>query len=744
MDVYFYFIILLFILAIVDLIVGVSNDAVNFLNSAIGSKVASFKTIFLIASVGIIMGAIFSEGMMQIARNGIFSPSYFTFQQVMIIFLAVMLTDVLLIDFYNTLGLPTSTTVSLIFELLGASFAIGLIIIYAGGNDALRMTQLINHESAVTIISGIFLSVLISFVVGSIVQYFARLLFSFKFEKSVKQFGALFGGLSVTTIVYFLLIKGAKGSALINEAQSVWIEENTWYLLGGSFAAFTLFIAIGMRWFKLHPLKLVVLLGTFALAMAFAGNDLVNFIGVSIAGMGAFQLWVESQQGTDSILMGGLNAATQTPFWILFSAGIIMIITLWTNAKSKKVTETEVSLGSQEDGQEKFTPNMLSRLIVGGAIRIGSVFSLLLPDDLKAKINKRFVRKKKKKGDGEKASFDLVRASINLLVSSALIAYGTANKLPLSTTFVTFMVAMGSSFADQAWGRETAVFRVAGVIRVIGGWVLTSVFAFVGCAIVAIFLYYSFPWGIFVFALIAFVVLIRSHYVFVKKENKDRISLSFTKGHVKSDTQVDIIKVFENVTDILAVCNSSLRNSSVKELKRVKKDLDKYLEESIDSTEAIFRNIQKIDNISSSTARNYLVAFGRLQNIHQSVLLISDVCIEHVSNHHKLPSQKYCDKLASYITEIQSLIKTIQTTVKSQDPFDQSVLDQSAHIAGRIDRHLDKQLQLFREGIIGNRLGFLQMRILLEIKELVQEMVLIASEFKFSASTKEEKNKLQA
>lgn len=742
MDVYFYFIILLFILAIVDLIVGVSNDAVNFLNSAIGSKVASYKTIFIIASVGILMGAIFSEGMMQIARNGIFSPSYFTFQQVMIIFLAVMLTDILLLDFYNTLGLPTSTTVSLVFELLGASFAVGLLVIYAGGNAAVKMTQLINYESALTIISGIFLSVLISFVVGSIVQYFARLLFSFKFDKSVKRYGAVFGGMSVTTIVYFLLIKGAKGSSLINQAQNEWIAANTWYLLGGCFLLFSVIIAIGMRWWKLHPLKLVVLLGTFALAMAFAGNDLVNFIGVSIAGMSSFQIWIDSQQATDSMLMEGLNAATKTPFWILFSAGIIMIITLWTNAKSKKVTETEVSLGSQDDGQEKFTPNMLSRLIVGGAIRIGSVFSFIVPDNVKAKIDKRFVRKKKKKGDGEKASFDLVRAAINLLVSSALIAYGTSYKLPLSTTFVTFMVAMGSSFADQAWGRETAVYRVAGVIRVIGGWVLTSVFAFVGCSIVALILYYTFPEGIFVFALLAFFLLIRSHYVFVKKANNDRLSLTFTKGHVKADTEVDVIKIFENVTEILAVCNASLRNSSVKELKKVKKNLDKYLEESIDSTEAVFRNIQKIDNISASTARNYLVAFGRMQNIHQSVLLISDVCIEHVSNHHKLPSPKYCDKLASYITDIQSLVKTIHATVSSQDSSYQSVLDKSNHITERIDRTLDKQLHLFREGIIGNRLGFLQIRILLELKELIQEMVMISTEFNFSA--REEKNKLKA
>lgn len=742
MDVYFYFIILLFILAIVDLIVGVSNDAVNFLNSAIGSKVASYKTIFIIASVGILMGAIFSEGMMQIARNGIFSPSYFTFQQVMIIFLAVMLTDILLLDFYNTLGLPTSTTVSLIFELLGASFAVGLLVIYAGGNAAVKMTQLINYESALTIISGIFLSVLISFVVGSIVQYFARLLFSFKFDKSVKRYGAVFGGLSVTTIVYFLLIKGAKGSSLINQAQNEWIETNTWYLLGGCFVLFSIIIAIGMRWWKLHPLKLVVLFGTFALAMAFAGNDLVNFIGVSIAGMSSFQIWIDSQQSTDSMLMEGLNAATKTPFWILFSAGIIMIITLWTNAKSKKVTETEVSLGSQDDGQEKFTPNMLSRLIVGVAIRIGSVFSFIVPDEVKAKIDKRFVRKKKKKGDGEKASFDLVRAAINLLVSSALIAYGTSNKLPLSTTFVTFMVAMGSSFADQAWGRESAVYRVAGVIRVIGGWVLTSVFAFVGCSIVALILYYTFPEGIFVFALLAFFLLIRSHYVFVKKANNDRLSLTFTKGHVKADTEVDVIKIFENVTEILAVCNASLRNSSVKELKKVKKNLDKYLEESIDSTEAVFRNIQKIDNISASTARNYLVAFGRMQNIHQSVLLISDVCIEHVSNHHKLPSPKYCDKLASYITDIQSLVKTIHATVSSEDSSYQSVLDKSNHITERIDRTLDKQLHLFREGIIGNRLGFLQIRILLELKELIQEMVMISTEFNFSA--REEKNKLKA
>ncbi len=737
MEIYFYFVLILFAFGIVDLIVGVSNDAVNFLNSAIGSKVASFRTILIIASVGILLGSIFSDGMMQIARSGIFQPAYFTFEQVMFIFLAVMLTDVILLDFYNNLGLPTSTTVSLVFELLGASFAIGCLVIFSGGEHASALAKYINVSSAMVIIGGIFLSVFISFFVGSFVQYITRIVFSFRLKKSVRRFGPVFAGVAITTIIYFLLIKGAKGSAIITPEQTRWIMENTMYIMTGSLIFFTLLTWMLLSTIKLNPLKLIVLMGTFALAMAFAGNDLVNFIGVAVAGFSSYQVFISSEASADALNMGALNEAVKTPFWLLLSGGLIMVITIWTNTKSRRVTETEISLGNQDDVDEKFKPNNFSRLLVGAALFIGKGISLLVPNVLQAKIQKRFVRKKTKKSK-DKPSFDLVRASVNLLTASALIAFGTSMKLPLSTTFVTFMVSMGSSFADQAWGRESAVYRVAGVLRVIGGWLMTALLAFAGSAIVAVVLFTLEGYGVAILCVFAVLLLVRSHVIFnrqVASESKvvtPVFHITADAGKLLDEHKKEIITSFQNVDDILKVCVQSIKSSEMKAVKNVKGKLKDMMEENNKLNDKIIKYIGKMDYAPSSVAKNYLLVFDRMQNIHQSCLLISEACVTHVSNHHELPEAKYHEALTQLKNGFHSFTKFVSTRILSSETSNMIAIEgQRAELKNQIETMLEDQIYQLKRGQLGNRLALLQIRILLEINDIIREMVEISRMFIF-------------
>ncbi len=736
MDIYLYFVILLFALAAVDLVVGVSNDAANFLNSAIGSRVAPYRTILLVAGVGILLGSVFSDGMMEIARNGIFEPSFFSLDQVMYIFMAVMLTDVILLDFYNSQGLPTSTTVSLIFELLGASFAVGMMVILSSGKEAVPVSEYINYSSALTIIAGIFLSVFLSFFVGSFVQYLARIMFSFRISRTIKRWGAIFAGISITTIVYFLLIKGAKGSAIISKTQSDWIAANTWMLMGSCLVGFTILTWILMKGFKVNPLKIIVLLGTFSLAMAFAGNDLVNFLGVSIAGLNSFQAYVAASR-PDSMNMGVLNEAVRTPFWLLLSAGVVMVVTLWTNAKSKKVTETEVSLGNQDEVNEKFAPNALSRMLVGGSIVVGKIFSTLMPESYKTAVAKRFKRGKKVRKKEDSPSFDLVRASINLVTASALIAFGTANKLPLSTTFVTFMVSMGSSFADQAWGRESAVYRVAGVLRVIGGWLLTALLAFIGCGIVATILFATGKYGVTGMAAIAAFVLIRSHIRFKKNEEKERLktpifNYSASAGAIVREHRKEIMTSFSNVDDILKACIESLRESRVKPLKEVKERLAEMIGENSKLNDRIIKYISKLDGAPSSVAKNYLLVFDRMQNIHQSCLLINEVCVTHVSNHHALPDQKFHEALRVLRSDFHSFVQLTNESLKAEERDRAGMIEQARNeLKSRIEVLLENQIYQLTKGKLGNKLGLLQIRILLEVNDIITEMTEISRMFLF-------------
>jgi phosphate/sulfate permease len=509
MDSFLAIVIVLLILAAADLIVGVSNDAANFLNSAIGSRVASRKIILGVASVGILLGALASSGMMEIARKGIFDPSYFSFADVMIIFLAVMLADIVLLDLYNSLGLPTSTTVSIVFELLGAAMMVGWLKIQFGSTEATSIWQMINTSKLGEIISGIFLSVLIAFTVGAAVMWVARFLLTFRIERSVQRWGSLIAGMAISFIVYFMLVKGLKGTDLMKGPTGTWVNANIISVMASTFLGLTALAYLLQRTVAMNPLRLVVLAGTFALAMAFAGNDLVNFIGVPITGLQAFHMWQGSGVEAEAFMMSDMAGAASTPSYLLYIAGGVMMLTLWFSAKARKVSATEVNLARKGEGHERFRSNLLARAIVRGAQRSGHLFTTLLGRRGRTVINKRFSSHGLQSKDGP--AFDLLRAAMNLMVSSVLIAAATKLQLPLSTTYVTFMVAMGTSLSDRAWGAETAPQRVAGVLNVIAGWLFTALLAFVAAAVMALIIHYGGNWmGVVLFVLVGAIV-IRSH-----------------------------------------------------------------------------------------------------------------------------------------------------------------------------------------------------------------------------------------
>ena len=517
--IYLCIVIFLFVLAVFDLVVGVSNDAVNFLQSAVGAKAASFKTILFIAGIGVFIGAALSNGMMDIARHGIYQPEHFYFAEIMCILLAVMLTDVVLLDVFNTMGMPTSTTVSMVFELLGGTFALALIKVY--GSDTLGLGDLINTDKALSVIMAIFVSVAIAFFFGMLVQWLARIVFTFNYTKKMKYSIGIFGGIAATSIIYFMLIKGLKDSSFMTPENKHWIQENTAMLIGCFFVFFTILMQV-LHWCKVNVFKIVVLLGTFALALAFAGNDLVNFIGVPLAGYSSFIDYTTNgtAAGPDGFLMTSLLGPAKTPWYFLIGAGAIMVYALCTSKKAHNVIKTSVDLSRQDEGEESFGSTPIARTLVRFSMTIANGLSKVMPESGKRWIETRFQKDEAIIADG--AAFDLVRASINLVLAGLLIALGTSLKLPLSTTYVTFMVAMGTSLADRAWGRDSAVYRITGVLSVIGGWFITAGAAFTICFFVALVLHYGGNISIIALIGIAIFILIRSQVMYKKRKAKEQ------------------------------------------------------------------------------------------------------------------------------------------------------------------------------------------------------------------------------
>lgn len=643
-NIYFFMVIALAILAITDLVVGVSNDAVNFLNSAIGSKAISFRTIMIVASLGIGFGALSSSGMMEVARKGIFNPSEFMFSEIMIIFMAVMITDILLLDFFNTLGMPTSTTVSIVFELLGASVAISLVKIYAANGSIGELIQYINTAKATEIIFGILLSVIVAFSVGAIVQFISRVLISFKFEHNPKWVEAIFGGLAASAIIYFIMVKGLNSASIIPQDILNFIGQSPAQFICLNILIWTIICLFYSLFLNGNVYKMIIVVGTFALAMAFAGNDLVNFIGVPIAAFQAYETWTGSGMAAESLPMVDLSRAVQTPTLLLLASGLIMIVTLWFSSKAKSVVKTSVDLSRQDEGEERFQPNFLSRQIVKLSSAAFDNFLKIIPKNVLSNIDLRYELPAKttmKVKSKDAPAFDLVRAAVNLMVASVLISLATSKKLPLSTTYVTFMVAMGTSLADRAWGFESAVYRVAGVLNVIGGWFFTAISAFIAAALIAYLLHLGGFWALVLLLLLAIALISRNYQthraqnkVIQEKDSLRRAQSSSVQG-VMHESAENLGNLIQRTNKIYSLSVNGLGRHNLDILKKGKKAVEKLTKEIEALQNSIFYFINNLDEKSVGNASNfYINLLGHLQDVSQSLEYIFKSAYNHVNNNH--------------------------------------------------------------------------------------------------------------
>ena len=717
-NLYLILVVVLFALAISDLIVGVSNDAVNFLNSAIGSKAAPFKLIMVIAAIGVLVGATFSGGMMEVARKGIFHPEHFFFSEIMIIFLAVMITDVILLDLFNTFGMPTSTTVSIVFELLGGAVAVALIkvsnnseIIVDGIARIGQISDYINSERALLIISGILLSVVISFTVGAIVQWIARLIFSFNIEKTIKYYGGIYGGIAITAITYFILIKGMKGSTYASlemsngEALEDWVKHNSGQIILFSFIGWTVLLQ-ALQWlFKLNILKTIVLVGTFALAMAFAGNDLVNFIGVPLAGYESFKAFIaEPGANADLFSMAVLSGKVKTPTLFLLIAGLVMVVTLWTSKKARSVVETELGLSRQDEGDEKFGSSLLARSIVRTTNNFNTGINKLIPSVISNRVSRNFDSaeyNRRQRSLGKNApEFDMIRASVNLVVASLLISLATSMKLPLSTTYVTFMVAMGTSLTDKAWGRESAVYRITGVLSVIGGWFLTAFSAFTVAFIMANLISYGGIYAIFGLVALALFVIYRTHSIHKKKaKREEKISDLAEEIEIQDESIVqrctnNIIETLGSISSLYNTNLEGLYDFDRKKLKNADKEVQELNKEAKELKNNIPRTIRKLRLDSVETGYYYVQVLDYLREIAHSLTFISKPGFTHIDNNHKPLTDAQKEELKELSLKMSELISSVVVILKSNN-FEKInlAIDLQHEILGLIDKMRKAQLK---------------------------------------------------
>ncbi len=639
--IYLCIIIFLFVLAVFDLMVGVSNDAVNFLNSAVGAKAASFKTILFIAGAGIFIGASLSNGMMDIARHGIYQPEHFYFAEIMCILLAVMLTDVVLLDVFNSMGMPTSTTVSMVFELLGGTFALTLIKVH--NSDTLGLGDLINTDKALSVIMAIFVSVAIAFFFGMLVQWLARMVFTFNYKSNIKYSIALFGGIASTAIVYFMVIKGLKDSSFMTPENKQWVQENTMMLVSCFFVISTILMQI-LHWLKVNVFKVVVLLGTFALALAFAGNDLVNFIGVPLAGYSSFIDYTANgtSVGPDGFLMTSLMGSAKTPWYFLIGAGAVMVYALCTSKKAHAVIKTSVDLSRQDEGEENFGSTPIARTLVRFSLTLANGISRITPPSAKRWIDTRFRKDEAIIADG--AAFDLVRASVNLVLAGLLIAVGTSLKLPLSTTYVTFMVAMGTSLADRAWGRDSAVYRITGVLSVIGGWFITAGAAFTICFFVAMVIHFGGSIAIIALIGLAAFTLIRSQLMYKKKKEKEKGNetlkqlMQATSSHealelMRKHTREELSKVLEYAEQNFELTVTSFLHENLRGLRRAmgSTKFEKQLIKQMKRTGTVA--MCKLDNHTVlEKGLYYYQGNDFASELVYSISRLCEPCLEHIDN----------------------------------------------------------------------------------------------------------------
>lgn len=725
MDIFLIIVVILFVLAISDLVVGVSNDAVNFLNSAIGSKVSSVKLIMIIASIGVLLGATFSSGMMEVARKGIFHPEQFFFAEIMIIFLAVMLTDIILLDMFNTFGLPTSTTVSIVFELLGAAVAVSILKISNNEDSIIQLGEYINTDKALLIITGIFLSIFIAFTIGAIIQYLSRLLFSFRYVRNVKYFGGVWGGVAITGITYFILIKGAKGSSFIQGETLEWIKHHTMLILLYSFIAWSLILQFANWIFKLNILKFIVFVGTFALAMAFAGNDLVNFIGVPLAGLKSYQAFladpiVDPNQMTMTIL----NQSVKSNTILLLIAGGIMIVTLWFSKKARRVVKTSIDLSRQDEGEERFGSSAIARSIVRMALIVSNSFKKITPGRVSKGIQRRFEIADEHAKAKDAPAFDLIRASVNLVVASMLIAFGTSLKLPLSTTYVTFMVAMGTSLTDKAWGTESAVYRVTGVLTVIGGWFLTAIIAFVVALIFATVIYYGGSVAIFILVLVAAFFIIRTHIYQKKKEKEKKESsrLELTEDEVEREkiTEFCSENVIAIITEVLDIYSYTLKALSNEKRKHLKKAL-KWVKQHDKTTSYLKTNINKIlKNLSDDDIEwdyQYVQIIDYLREITHSIKYITFPSFDYVDNNHKPLINEQKEELGMLSNDIEKLFNKVKDCVANK-VYDDEALQLQAVLFEKIEQFQKNLVKRIKNKEIKTKNSMLYLNLLSETKNM--------------------------
>lgn len=667
--IYFGFVVFLFVLAVFDLMVGVSNDAVNFLQSAIGAKVAKFKTILTIAAIGIFTGAAMSNGMMEVARNGVFHPSFFSFQDVMFIFLAVMASDIVLLDIFNTLGMPTSTTVSMVFELLGGTFALALMKV--AGDPSLHVADLMNTSKALTMIMAIFVSVAIAFVVGAFVQYISRTLFTFVYKNnSLKWKIGIFGGLAFTAIIYFMLIKGLGNASFISDAAHEWINTHSWTICGICFVV-TAVLSQVLFALKVNVFKILVLTGTFALAMAFAGNDLVNFIGVPLAGYASFQDYSANAGGDAAgYMMDSLNGPAHTPVLFLIAAGLIMVISLATSKKAFNVVKTSVDLARQDAGDEMFGSSKMARVLVRFSTNTASALSELVPNGVKRWFAKRFDNENVVLPQG--AAFDEIRATVNLVVSSLLIALGTSLTLPLSTTYVTFMVAMGSSLADKAWGRESAVFRITGVISVIGGWFITAGAAFILCFLVALAMSLGGLTMASILIALSIVLLVRSNIKYKKKQAEEKGDVVFNQMITSEDNAETLRLLTQHIrqgqSQFLDFVNVNYLNvtegfisEDLSRLQKAESAMRKQRQELKQRRRKEMLGLRRIDpGVAIEKSTWFHLGVNSCEDMLYSLRRICDPCEEHIDNSF-VPLEK--DRIKEFLPLRDTLLYLLKRAV---------------------------------------------------------------------------------
>ncbi len=721
-------IIILGLLAVTDLTVGVANDAVNFLGPAVGSKAASFRVILIVASVGVVIGSLFSGGMMEVARKGIFNPEQFVFSEIIIIFLSVMIADVLLLDFFNTLGLPTSTTVSIVFDLLGAAVAVSVIKIIKTNHSISDLGNYINTEKALAIISGILISVVVAFIVGTAVQYIVRLIYTFNYQKNVKYTSGIFGGVALTAILLFIMLKGLNDTSFIAQSAKAWISENKLLIIIGAFVIITIILQILYWLFKLNVFKLVVLAGTFGLALSFAGNDLVNFIGAPMAGYKSYQLWHASGANADTYNMIGLKGDVPTDIYFLLIAGLIMVVTIFLSRKARTVVQTTVQLSRQSEGEERWGSSLMARTLVQSAVTIQKGLETILPKSVFTFFGKRFAKVDNtdiRNEEDSNASFDLIRASVNLVVASILIASATSLKLPLSTTYVTFMVAMGTSLADGAWGRESAVYRITGVAIVISGWFFTAFIAFMVAAIVALILYFGGVFGVVAMVAFSVFLLLKTKIMHKKLEEENTENeaveayLPETSTELSELTNNQALEIINKIPEIFSETIDALDDENRKLLKKLSKDVSNMNKQTKKlKTRAIntFKNLNRNLFVSGT---NSIQIYDYVRETGYCLNYITLPAFTHVNNvHNPIPSEQF-NELKLIKKQIKELFAFVIEQINNKT-IEVSVIQQRINnLVMFIDSHRNVQFKNIKDSEINTRTTMLYLGIMHETKNML-------------------------